>query len=253
MSARPAFTRRIVLRLDPARPYDGALSSAMHLANALRAELAARMISDTRFLGAFALAGSPQGDSGRLIQIQLRRTEVSLRRALSALAARHDTVWSFEVVRCAGVLAHECSMASDDLVVIELPRFEFSLAALRGEVAETLARARGVVLMPPVDRSLRGPVVAIVGDPARATELIANCAQIAEAIGVPLKQVVHDGQIGAAEQERREAGDIATSVRRLGATLAVIDAADSILGEFLARPRHLRELATPLLLLKSAS
>ena len=252
MSAPRTFARRIVLRLDPARPHAGALARAMQLATAFHAELAARMISDTRFAAAAVLAGiSGQGDFDRSIETQLRRAETSLRRALTALASSEHTAWSFEVVRCAGILAQECTMSSGDLVAIELPGFEISIAELRAEVADTLTHARGVILLPSAAQTTQGPVVAIIGDRKASNWLIEDSRQIAEALGVPLKRLEHDGQIGPAEQERREAGDIATAVRRLGATLAVVDAANPIVNELLARPRYLRELGTPLLLLKS--
>jgi hypothetical protein len=44
---------------------------------------------------------------------------------------------------------------------------------------------------------------------------------------------------------------LATAVRRQKAILAIADAADPLSQEFLQRPRFLRELAAPLLLLKA--
>jgi len=253
MSAPPTIVRRIVLRLDPARPHDSALARALHLAKAFRAELAARMIADTRFAEALAFAGLPsRPDAGRDIEKRLRRAESSLRRELSMLAVGESPTWSFEVVRCAGVLAHDGDMAPDDFVALEVPTVETSIAEFRAEVASTLAHARGVLLFPAAANPARGPVAAVVGQRSGAKSLIEHGRQIAAALGVPLKILEQDGQSGEPERERREAGDIATAVRRLGATLAVIDASDPVVNVFLARPRHLREIGAPLLLLKAA-
>jgi len=235
-----ALTRRILLRLDPARPQDGALAHAMRLAKALHAELAARMISDTRL--AFA---------GLDVERELRRAESSLRRELKGLGARESANWSFEVVHCAGILARECAMEADDIVAIELPRIEFSMAELREEIAATLACARGVVLFPATDQAARGPVVAVVADRKQSKALIDQADGIAEALKAPLHIVEHDGE-PPTRLERHDAGDIATSIRKLGAVLAIVDPADPIASALLARPRLLRELGAPLLLLKSA-
>jgi hypothetical protein len=239
------IARRIVLRLDPARPMDGALPHAMRLAKAFHAELAARMIADTRFAGAMAVVGPN-------VERQLRHAETTLRRELTGLGNRENTAWTFEVVHCAGILARECSMCDDDIVAIELPRIEVSRAELCEEIAATLTHARGVLLLPATERVGLGPVVAIVEHRERVNPLIEQADRIAEALNAPLKIIEHNGKPPARHAERQEAGDIATAIRRLGAILAVVDAKDPIADAFIARPRFLRELATPLLLLKSA-
>lgn len=238
------IARRIVLRLDPARLQDGALPHAMRLAKAFHAELAARMIADTRFAGAMAVAGPN-------VERRLRHAEADLRRELTGLAEREDTSWTFEVVHCAGILARECTMDSDDIVAIELPRIEISRAELREEIHATLTHARGVVLLPATERTIVGPVVAIVGHREHAKTFTDQADRIAEALNAPLKIVEHNGNPPAHHAERQETGDIATAIRRLGAVLAVVDAKDPIVDAFIARPRFLRELATPLLLLKT--
>lgn len=235
------IARRIVLRLDPARLQDGALPHAMRLAKAFHAELAARMIADTRFAAAFA---------GPKVERQLRHAEASLRRELTGLAKRESASCTFEVVHCAGILASECTMDDDDIVAIELPRIEVSRAELREEIATTLTHARGVLLLPATERTTVGPVVAIVEHREHAQMFIEQADRIAEALGAALKIVEHNGA-PAARAERQETGDIATAVRRLGAVLAVVDAKDPIADALIARPRFLRELATPLLLLKT--
>ena len=128
------LARRIVLRLDPAQRRDGAMEIAARLAKAFDAELAARMIADTRLAGAFAVRTA----SAPTMEVSLRRAEVGFRQTISAIATREHAHWSFEVVHCAGVLARECAMAEDDLVAIDLPRMEFSMAELREEIAEAL-------------------------------------------------------------------------------------------------------------------
>lgn len=238
------IARRIVLRLDPTRQQDGALPHAMRLAKAFHAELAARMIADTRFAGAMAVTGPN-------VERQLRRAETTLRRELTGLGKRESASWTFEVVHCAGILARECTMDDDDIVAIELPRIEVSRTELREEIATTLTHARGVLLLPATERTAIGPVVAIVECREHAAPLIEQADRIAEALSAPLKIVEHDRKQSAHRAERQETGDIATAVRRLGAVLAVIDAKDPIADAFIARPRFLRELATPLLLLKS--
>jgi hypothetical protein len=246
VSAPRLVAKRIVLRLDPARLDDAPLARALQLAKALHAELAARMVADTRLAGAFAVAGG--ADIGRSIETQLRRAEASFRRSLAALAASQHAAWTFEVIHCAGRLAGECPMASDDVVAIEVPPVEFSASELRAEIEDGLAQARGVLLLPTARQTGRGPVVAITGERRDTRELTATAREIAAALQAPLSILEHDGQ--SRQAERQEAGDIATAVRRLGAALAVIDAADGIVAALLARPRNLREMATPLLLLK---
>lgn len=239
------IARRIVLRLDPARPQDGALPHAMRLAKAFHAELAARMIADTRFAGAMAFAGPN-------LERQLRHAESNLRRELTGLGNRESTTWTLEVVHCAGILARECTMDADDIVAIELPRIEVSIAELCEEIAAALTHAHGVVLLPTTERVRLGPVIAIVESRERAKNLIEQIDQIALALNAPLKVVEHNSKPPARGAQREETGDIATAIRRLGAILAVVDAKDPIADAFIARPRFLRELATPLLLLKSA-
>jgi hypothetical protein len=233
--------RRIVLRLDPSQRRDAAMEMAVRLAKIFDAELAARMISDTRFASALAVRHA----ASDAMEMNLRRAEISFRQTISTIAAREHAEWSFEVVHCAGVLARECAVAPDDLVAIDLPRVEFSLADLREEIKEALTHARGVLLLPEAARPAKGPVVLIAAAPAGAKALRDEGAPLAGALRTTLKSVTLDN-------EHRDAGDIATTVRKLGATLAILDAADPLAEAFLARPRFLRELATPLLLLNAA-
>lgn len=248
-----AIAKRIVLRLDPARPGDGGLAAIARLAAALHAELAARMIADTRVQTALAFQALSVKTPSRSVNAggQMRRAEAGWRHAISSLADREKAAWSFDVVHCTGVLTRECAMTCDDIVALELPRLETSLVDLRDEIAEALTHACGVILFPSETHAANGPVAAIVGDIDKA-HLLAVSKDIAAALRAPLRTVEHDGQkLGKHSADRREIGDIATQIRRLGATLAVVAAADPLVEKFLARPRYLRELATPLLLLKA--
>ncbi len=240
MSPGP-LARRIVLRLDPAQRREAAMEIAARLAKAFDAELAARMISDTRL----ATASAVQAGSGATMELSLRRAEISFRQTISTIATREHAHWSFEVVHCAGVLAHECTMAEDDLVAIDLPRMEFSMAELREEIAEALTHARGVLLFPEAAQPNKGPVIAIASTSTGTRALSDESAALAKALATTSKTVTLDNN-------RRDAGGIATAVRKMNATLALIAASDPLTADFLARPRHLRELATPLLLLKSS-
>jgi hypothetical protein len=235
------LARRIVLRLDPAQPRDAAMEIAVHLAKAFDAELAARMILDTRLAAALAVR---HGES-HAMETSLRRAELSFRQTISTIAAREHAQWSFEVVHCAGVLSHECVMEAGDLVAIDLPRMEFSLTELREEITEALALARGVLLFPEAARPTKGPVAVIASTPAGADALRDEAAALAGALATTVKTMT----LGS---DHRDVADIATAVRRLGPTLAIIAARDPLAEAFLARPRHLRELAAPLLLLNAA-
>lgn len=235
-----ALARRIVLRLDPSQRRDVTMEIAIRLAKAFDAELAARMILDTRFASALAV----QAAHDDAMQVSLRRAELGFRQTISTIAAREQAEWTFEVVQCAGVLARECAVAADDLVAIDLPRVEFSLADLREEISEALTHARGVLLFPEAARPAKGPVVVIAATPAGAKALRDEGARLAGALATTMKFVTLD-------DEHRDAGDIATAVRKQSSALAIIAAHDPLTEAFLARPRFLRELATPLLLVKT--
>ena len=237
------IAKRIILRLEPAGEHEAALVRALRLAKAFHAELAARMIADTRLATAVAVTGAD-------LDRHLRRAETKLRRDVSGISTRENARWTFEVVHCAGILARDV-MASDDLVAIELPRIEVSLADLREEIAEALAHARGVLLLPAELQTEHGPVVVVVDRRDQAKALIEQSDQIADALGVPLKLVERTPPPAPGRPERHETADVATAVRRLDPLLAVIDAADPIVQAFLARPRFVREIATPVLLLNA--
>lgn len=236
-----AIPRRIYLRLEPARVDGAALARAMRLAKAFHAELAARMIADTRLATAVAV-------TGHSLDRDLRRAETNLRREIAGCGARESASWSFEVVHCAGILANECGMASEDLVAIELPKIETSMRDLREEIATALAHARGVVLLPATMQTGNGPVVTVVDQREHAKILIDQSDKIAESLDTALRVVERD-RPPVRGSERGEPSDVATRIRRLNPLLVIVDAEDPMVKSFLARPRFVREIATPLLLL----
>lgn len=177
----------------------------------------------------------------RSAETVVRRAEASLRRTVSTFAERERIVWSFEVVHCAGALTGSV-VDAEDLVAIELSQLETNLADLRDEVEAALAQARGVLLFPSGSYPSKGTVVAIASD-SQSKGLIDVSRRIATAIGEPLTVLAH----GIAY----DAAGFATALRRRQAVLAIADAADPLVEEFLRRPRFLREIGAPLLLLKS--
>jgi hypothetical protein len=237
------IAKRIYLRLEPARADGAALARAMRLAKAFHAELAARMIADTRLATAVAV-------TGHSLERDLRRAETQLRREIAGYGARESASWSFEVVHCAGILANECGMASEDLVAIELPKIEMSMHDLREEIETALARARGVVLLPAALQTGDGPVVTVVDKRDAAKALIDQSDEIAVSLGTALHVIERDPP-PVRGSERGEPSDVATRVRRLNPRLVVVDAHDPIVQAFLTRPRIVREIATPLLLLNA--
>lgn len=234
------IAKRILFRLEAGRTGTAGLAAAARLAAAFHAELAARLISDTRFAGALSAPAftTGRGHDGHTIGTIVRRSETRLRRTLSQIPEFGHTVWSFDVVECAGVLA-DCGVEPDDLVAIELAELELA-SDVRTEAERALQSARGVVLFPHVSRASAGPVVAVAPDASRIPEPLETLERIAAALESPLVLI----------EVAPNAAAFAAEVRSRRAALAVIDANGALAAEFLARPRFLRELATPLLLLK---
>src|SRR5262245_32754737 len=146
------IVRRIVLRLDPTLAGDGScVAVATRMARAFDAELAARLVSDTRFAGALtppAGSANPRGGGAFSVQLLVRRAETTLRRSIAAAADREQTHWSFSVVECAGVLGDCGAIESDDLVALDVSRIEGAAGDLRREVHSALSSARGALLFP---------------------------------------------------------------------------------------------------------
>lgn len=240
MSGKPKIARRIVLRLDPNSARDDAsLAAAISLARAFNAELAARLVSDTRLVGALtAPIGSTRSEREQAFSIDLfvRRAEATFRRSVSSAADREQTAWSFATVQCAGILSDCADVEPEDVVALDA-RFDGPAGDLRREVHSALSRARGALLFPSQAPLRSGPIVVTSND--GVTEI---AERIASALDLPL--------LPFKQGEARTAADFASAARRRHAALAVIDAAEALAQEFIARPRFLRELDAPLLLLK---
>lgn len=244
MSGAAKIARRIVLRLDPKLARDGAsLVAAMRMAHAFDAELAARLVADTRFAAALTLpAGSarPKGGEAFSVDVLVRRAEATFRRSVSAVAEREQTTWSFAVVECAGVLSECGTIEADDLVALDVSRLE-GAGDLRREVQSALSHARGALLFPSEGPPRLGPVVVVADDGRKG--LIEQAERIASALDAPLIPLNRTA-------ETRNAAGLAAAIRKRGAMLVMLDAFDALAQEFIARPRYLRELDAPLLLLK---
>ena len=239
------IARRVVLRLDPRPARDGAsVVAATRFARAFHAELAARLVSDTRFAAALtAPAGSakPRGGDSFSPAVLVRRSETIYRRAISAIAEREQTAWSFSVVECDGVLSDCGAIQSDDLVALDLEPLEGAAGALRREVHSALSFARGVLLFPSEAPPHAGPVVVVTKNNGRNLTDLAK--RIAAALDEPLLPLQPSDRM-------RGVAEVAAAIRQRTPGLAVIDASDPLAQEFVTRPRFLRELNAPLLLLK---
>lgn len=249
MSGKTIIARRILLRLEPGSARDGGLAAAARMARAFHAELAARLILDTRLAGAVTIPVASTKVTARETSsspaVIARRAEIAFRQTISTLAEREQATWSFAVVECAGLLSKGGAVEADDLVAIELPRLEVALGDLRREVEGALSRARGVVLFSSAAAAKEGPVVAIVRGGKISAGLVEQAERIAAALDAPLLPL-------APTAERDDARTFAAAVRQRAAALAVIDATDPVAREFIARTRFLRELGAPLLLLKAS-
>lgn len=236
----PRIAKRILFRLEAGHTGTSGLAAAARLAAAFHAELAARLISDTRFAGAISAPAfsTGSGHDGHALTTIVRRSETRLRRTLSEIPEFERTVWSFNVIECAGVMT-ECGVEPDDLVAIELAKLELT-SDVRAEAQHALQNARGIIIFPTHTYAGAGPVVAPAPDTSRIPEPVDTLERIAAALQTPL--VFIDAAPNAAA--------FAAEVRSRRAALAIIDAHGALAAEFLARPRFLRELATPLLLLK---
>lgn len=234
------IAKRILFRIEAGSTGTAGLAAAARLAAAFHAELAARLISDTRFAAALSAPAfsTGRGHNGGELHTIVRRSETRLRRTLSEIPEFEHTVWSFEVVECAGVLS-ECGAEPDDIVAIELAKLELA-SDVRAETERALSTARGVVLFPALTHASEGPVVAVAPDADRIPEPVEALERIAAALATPL--VLIDIAPNAAA--------FAAEVRSRRAALAIVNAHSALAAEFLARPRFLRELGSPLLLLK---
>ncbi len=259
-------TTRVVLRLDNFGASAPALQAIAQLARAMEAELAARLVEDNRLLAALAFNAQPSADEAS--DASARHAERRLRALIESIATQSELAWSFDIVRCAGVMAAECTLHADDLLALALPEIERAMDVLREEISNGLARTSGVLLMPHAQPARNRPVVGMITDEAGLSRTVASCADLSASLRLPLSFVVVDDRDlfarvrAAAASHWSEAGAVAlhavptaqldilaAHVRSLRPKLVVWAPPPSWLKELLARPRLLREIGAPILLL----
>ena len=257
-------TARVVLRLDPLGTTTPALRAIAQLAHALDAELAARLVEDSRLVDALAFNAQSVEDVNNA-----RRVERGLRRQIEGVAG--DMAWSFDVVRCAGVIAVECALHADDLFAIALPEIEHAMSILRDEISNGLARTSGVLLMPRAQPQPNRPIVGLVTDEAGLSQIVESAADLATRFRQQLSFVVVDdgdlfarvrataashwtgpGAVALHPVPTSQMDILAAYVRNLRPKLVVLAPSPESIQELLARPRLLRELGAPILLLRPA-
>lgn len=259
-------TSRIVVRLDSIGAASPALRAIAQLAHAMEAEFAARFIEDRRLLDALAFGPSPTSSDPKA---SLRHVERNLRRQIASIAAETQTAWSFDIAQCSGIFAAECALHADDLLAIALPEVEAMMSMLREEISTGLARSSGVLLMPRAQAPANHrPVVGMVMREASLAQVVGASMEIAARTRQPLAFVVaEDGELLAhvrkavAAQWNRpgvvplhavptgQMEFLAAQVRSLRPRLVVAAPPRAVIAELLARPRLLREVGAPILLL----
>lgn len=266
MSARRK-TARVVVRLDPASAPSPALRSIARLARIMEAEFAARLVEDRRLMDALALA-APSGSSDT--RSALSRIERTLRREIESIADEVKTAWSFDIAQCSGVFAAECTLHPDDLLAITLPEVEQMMSILREEIATGLQRTAGVLLMPRAQVAAHRPVVGMIIREAALTTVVEASVEIAARSRLPLAFVVADQTDLVANVRKAVAGQwsgpgavalhavptteveyLTAQVRSLRPALVVSAPPRAAVSQILARPRLLREVGAPILLLPS--
>jgi hypothetical protein len=213
------IVRRVLLAIDATAEACDVLERVAFLATRMQAELAALFVEDAALLRAASLpsareVGFPSAvrhtmDAASLtrdLHLSARRAEASL----AAVAARQRTRWSFRVAR--GSVGTELLAAAGrgDLLVLErTSRSSRPARALGSTARELLERATGALLLLERHAGLRPPVAAwiehahevprfldasldiaqdavplaylVAGDPGRARELEAACAEFERA------------------------------------------------------------------------
>jgi hypothetical protein len=261
-------TTRIVLRLDAFGASTPALHAIAQMASAMEAELAARMVEDSRLFAALAYGAQASAPLDHQVPDAARHAERRMRRLFEGIVAQTDLAWSFDVVQCAGVIAAECALHADDILALALPEIERAMDVLRDEILNGLARTSGVLLMPHAQPERNRPVVGMITDDAGLSRTVASCAEFSASLRLPLSFVVvgesdlyarvrasaasHWGEAGAVALHAVPTAQLdilAAHVRSLRPKLVVWAPPASRLEELLARPRLLREIGAPILLL----
>jgi hypothetical protein len=261
-------TARVVVRLDPIDAPSPALRSIARLAQIMDAEFAARLIEDRRMMDALAFAGASPGNGDP--RAALRHAASNLRRQVAGIAGEMKTAWSFDVTSCSGIFAAECTLHTDDMLAITLPEVERMMGILREEISTGLARTSGVLLMTRAQLSVTRPVVGMIMRQAAVEAVVDASIEIATRLRQPLAFVVADngdlvgdvrkavaaqwtgpGAVALHPVPTTDVEYLAAQVRSLHPALVVSAPPKAAIKEILARPRLLREVGAPILLLPS--
>jgi len=256
---------RVVLRIDAVGVGLPALRAIATLARAMEAEFAARFIEDRRLTDALAFAVHAPGDDHKA---SLRHVERNLRRQVESIAEHDKIAWSFDIAQCSGIFAAECVLHPDDLLAIALPEVEQMMGILREEIVTGLARTSGVLLMPRHQPVGNRPIVGMIMREASLAEVVEAGVDIATRTRQHLAFVVASEGDLLAQVRKAVAGlwsgpgavalhpvpttemeFLAAQVRSLRPRLVVAAPPKAIIEELLARPRLLREVGAPILLL----
>ena len=254
-------TTRVVLRLESFGASTPALRTIARLARAMEAELAARLVKDSRLAAAMAFH-----DPGTPSELSAHHIERSLRRRIESIAVETNAAWTFGIAECAGVFASECALHADDFLAIALPEIEQMMAVLREEISNALARGAGVLLVPRTQPQQSRALVGVISHASGLSQVIAVSSQLAAHLREPLALVVVDDRDLVERVHREITGDrnapialhvvptsqlenLAPYVRSLRPKQVVAAPRPSTIREFLQRPRMLREMSAPVLLL----
>ena len=257
-------TARLVLRLEPFGAPDPALRAIARLAHAMEAEFAARLVEDRRLAAALAF-NAPSV----VPQPSAHHIERNLRRRIERIAFESNAAWSFAIAECAGVFAAECELHADDMLAIALPEIEQMMAMLREEISNALARSSGVLLMPRVLPQPNGPIIGVISHAAGLAPVIDISTRLAARLREQLVLVVVDdgdlverahtdavakwsGPIALRIVRSSQLENLVAYVRSLRPKQVIAAPRPSMIEEFLARPRLLREMSAPVLLLPAA-
>jgi nucleotide-binding universal stress UspA family protein len=183
----PAPIRRILVALDSMLASEKSLTETARLAARWEAELCGLFVEDINLLH---LAGLPFArETGFSIALTRQIGAEEMERALRAratqarcllekTATRESVRWSFRVVR--GKVEEELSAAAEeaDLVALALPGRLAAPGTMRTRAPRHTGRAPRPVLFLPHGGTMRLPVIAVVGQTAASTRVLALAANV---------------------------------------------------------------------------
>lgn len=258
--------RRVVLALDPGADYRAALTEAVRLASALRAELSALFIEDVGLLDAarhsFVRRYAPttarwEPFGEHEVETAFKELAERVRAAVAEAAGRDRLTWSFSVVRGAVEAAALEAARDADLVVLGAGQ-DALLAGLRTPSLARLGkrvRERSVLYVRPkapvarllvvaydgapgADRALA--VAARLASPSELTvALIAADEKAAAKLEKKARAILGDGTTGTAfiTMPKASAADLCGLSARVGAGALVFGADNPLLRSAAARRR----------------